>query len=1488
MSWQTAAVRYVSIGERSARFRDLVLPFTLENEPVESVIWMPNGGGKSSLMSLKSAVILPAARDFTGAGRETGEKRPRRLDDYVASGDTSHTVIEWTADDTTTLLGQRHRLLTGAVYEWPERRRPGSEHDARLNKLWWSAVPSPGILDVTTLPVRADRLLTLSQFRDGLRQLNSEHPELQIRIAPTQNAWEDQLGELGIDTALYRYQARMNTSEGGIAKVFKFNTVRDFVDLIVDVIAHPDQAGDCGRVVGQHAKNLFRRPALETEREFLTEARAILDDLAAAHATVDAAVAERDTARSHAGTLRASLAMGAALSASRAEQRTREAQTASERASEARRERGRLEGVRAELLLRAARERQARAEQAVSAAEKAERFARAELAAWAAAGPLAQAAGHDAAAERLREALRPERAQRVDLATRHDVAATAVRCLLEQAAQRLDAEARQARDKAHAATERGAAVAEQLRIARTEMSAAERASAGAQALLDDHERALSAARRAGILGADESPAVARAGHESRAADADAAVARHAAERDRQREQASQAAAEATTHAVDATRLAAESEQASEHEGRLRDAHDALAGHSRLVALAEAERVIDVWGDAARVRSALTDAARSFEAQALAEAVEAADDERLIAGVDRTGLLPGQVATTAAAQALTHSGVTAETAWDVLARDYAAEARATAAETRPDVVSGVVVQDEPACERAVALLASSPTLTHIPVVTAADLARAAHGALGNAALPAVPLHPGLHAPAQAQSAAETMRADAADRDRRRADLTDRARADQDLLRRLSAFLAEHPHSDSLTRATAATAAARHGAQSAAAERSGAEARAAEHTMLAEHAQQLQQEAERERGNATRAADACRNLEAAAARVNSHHEALELARAAEQDARRRIETLEDTGQALTVEAADAAAERREKNTQAGQTRAQAGAIALVGGNTDRVDDVAVAALAARGLSDTLAGYEALHQQWQTASSSSVLEANLAAAERSAADARTRARQALSGYDGDPDAVLTQAEEYAREHTAESCHIRQRDFASAVEGALVATTRARGSLEAANAVLSNCEAVHARAQRVSGTIAFTSPEEAEGRAEVLAAEIGALSSRETALGNERAELEARAREDSTHADSLRDLAERLPAAVDSQGKTPLEVDLPEARGRVSAALGALAAAAEAMTRAQERRADVARLGLQLAGRHRYQELPLAVRDRLADTDVAGLSTRADQYSREVQVRLAQVDELLVQIGQDETRVSQLVAMHVRQILTGLAGAARASVLPPGLGELSGKQFMNLRFANPSEDELSSRVGQEILALLDAARGDAKSLPSGETVLRRCVHAAVGSRGFRAEVLKPNEHMLEQRVNVTDVGRFSDGEKLTTCVLLFCAFARMREHGRAVAGTGATGTLMLDNPFGQASTAQLVALQLAVARAQRVHLVYATGLEDMGALLQFRRLIRLRNRKPVGGTDGHVQLEDGGARRGEVTAVTVVRPDGPVPAELSTSSGNGRRETS
>jgi hypothetical protein len=124
VTYKLAALRFRSVGERSARFQDLTLTFTAPtdggSEPQDSVIWLRNGGGKSSILSLLYALLLPRAADFMGRSVK------RSLTDYIDGGDTAHVIAVWEpAGASHTLLGEADGLLvTGAVQEWADLRRP--------------------------------------------------------------------------------------------------------------------------------------------------------------------------------------------------------------------------------------------------------------------------------------------------------------------------------------------------------------------------------------------------------------------------------------------------------------------------------------------------------------------------------------------------------------------------------------------------------------------------------------------------------------------------------------------------------------------------------------------------------------------------------------------------------------------------------------------------------------------------------------------------------------------------------------------------------------------------------------------------------------------------------------------------------------------------------------------------------------------------------------------------------------------------------------------------------------------------------------------------------------------------------------------------------------------------------------------------------------------------------------------------------------------
>ena len=64
MTHHLARLRLANVGQASARFNDLTLDFTDGTKPADSVLWLRNGGGKSTILSLFLSTLLPRKYDF--------------------------------------------------------------------------------------------------------------------------------------------------------------------------------------------------------------------------------------------------------------------------------------------------------------------------------------------------------------------------------------------------------------------------------------------------------------------------------------------------------------------------------------------------------------------------------------------------------------------------------------------------------------------------------------------------------------------------------------------------------------------------------------------------------------------------------------------------------------------------------------------------------------------------------------------------------------------------------------------------------------------------------------------------------------------------------------------------------------------------------------------------------------------------------------------------------------------------------------------------------------------------------------------------------------------------------------------------------------------------------------------------------------------------------------------------------------------------------
>lgn len=265
--------------------------------------------------------------------------------------------------------------------------------------------------------------------------------------------------------------------------------------------------------------------------------------------------------------------------------------------------------------------------------------------------------------------------------------------------------------------------------------------------------------------------------------------------------------------------------------------------------------------------------------------------------------------------------------------------------------------------------------------------------------------------------------------------------------------------------------------------------------------------------------------------------------------------------------------------------------------------------------------------------------------------------------------------------------------------------------------------------------------------------------------------------------------------------------------------------------------------------------LRERLQQDVTA--PTRLATLLEDIQERQRQVAALLAESAEDQARVVDACTSTVEAVLDMVEEVARHSRLPHDLGNWSNQRFLTLDLRQRATgDELARRLSAEVdrlvTALPTAAAGRSGTLPEAIPLTKQLVLAALGGRGnITAKIIKPTPSPdTIERECVTEIKEFSDGERLTVSVLLYCTLAHMRATRRDRRSPGGVGTLVLDNPLGKANFGPFVDLQRRVAAAHGIQLLYTTGSNDLPALARFPLIIRTRNARDLRTKRRYVQI--------------------------------------
>lgn len=1455
--WQIRRIYLDRIGTTAARFIDVTIDLTDEQRgaPLDTILWLRNGGGKSTVMALLGALLRPARGDFLSAS-EHDRDRGRHLEDYVLGSDTAHVAVEWSESN-------GRRLVTGAVYEWNERTMPADptrDHD-RLNQGWYLFAPVAGRFELDRLPfMTANKQTGIDAFLSQIRPFATATDAV---VSRKQSDWLRALDDRGIDAELWRTVLEMNKSEGGIQHQFLFSSADDFVRYLLRLIVDPSEPEGVAELLRKVTAALARRPDTLAELWFASEAIERLSELDTAWRDDADARGLAAIAEGQAQNLRLGLRAGQSVAL---EERDL-AGAIRDDVQRARREHDSAAEVARhtafEYLRLAAVSREEQASARITAAVAAKTASETALDAWTIANNVAALDAATARAARLDADLRAATADAEPLRVRFEQAAAILGALLDRHASEADAAATIA--DATASREREAA-----EKARTDelTAAAARARAEARAAeltrlhaaLDDE---ISRARADAMLAEAETPIEAqqRLVVEDEAAAADRA---HAVEEIGQVEAHTTAA---TARAKELGQEAAEMKTTVAGARRAREELGELvagvAAEARLADLLGADEIEPV-GMAPTLVSALRAAMSRLDREITDLGVQGAEDLRAIAALDsEEGLLPPVLDLVRALDMLAAEKIAAIPGWHYLAR-LAPERRTAAFLAAPELAGGVLVADEADLTHARELLGDSdlgPT-SIVALGSTAELERVAEAGEGASRF-VVPPNRALYDRERARDErgrrgeAEQLRA------QQRDDIGQRRNADGDLIARITHLVSVCPPG----------------------------------TIEALDGQIESLDARLVAIRADEASTAQRIAALAAARKR----AVERREAATEKQRRLARSIDRVSE-LARRWTAAEATRDEAATLPGVIKTETAAEASAGETFVAARDAAAVAVSQRAEQQEAArGFR--RRRGVLPDGLPVVDPGKAMLASATADADAAKATWDAQTTGSPLARLVEEAEADRVRLTAELETKDeptialaRSYLSTSEGADAAgrdrgLRAQRAAFQAAAGELAAAESEHreakvevdrySREDRERHRQIEQEPESRE-QALALAEDQRLIQERMNRLVTEDdAKLDAtKKRHDELdgRAKNLDDLAQliTLPELEDPEPTEPWGGSIDAARSRVHTLLGDIEQAADEARRTHAVLEDERAKILAWSGDTAFTRVPAEVVSRFrSERVVEELGPEAAAFREDFALRRTDLEAALAALDEHRANVVTRAMGMVTEALGDIDRFSRLSALPEGLGAWGGKRFIEVHIRptiDRSEPVMRDRIGREIDRIIES-----KSEARGMDLLWRAVFAVAGEGGFTARILKPSPAQSLDRVPIEAMHKWSGGEKVTTSLLLFVTVAKLRARNRGKAATGA-GALVLDNPLGTANYVNFLDLQRAVARAAGVQLVFLTAVADMKAVGRFPRVARLRNVANRGRDYVTVAGYDRGAEElpGELTVTHGQRLADPLPLGL------------
>lgn len=1397
---------YVSgAGNESARFNQLLVDLRDRHEwqPQNTIIWLRNGGGKTTLISLFYCIFIPKVSDFLGLKNGKGAK----LEDFVRENELAIIATEWQPSNP-----EAPRRTVGVVVLKTSRE---------LKRLFFSFNETKTTsFSFQSLPVRglSEPAGSYDAFRDTLNEAMRAHPAIELVLTENQTSWIKHLDEIGLDTELFRTHLLMNAQEGGAADIFKIKSSEDFVKKFLHLAYDESSTEEIEKGLQGFKEKRESAPHYAKSIEFGETLVRLLAPFANDVAKRKAARLQQTDLHGEVAEFRLAVQTKRSELDSAISNLSNEIDGYATIMDEKGRDQRRLAGSARGYRTLGKRKKVEETREEFNSAVEIERKARLELAILKAAKEFAavRALDREYAAlsrerQKLHEDLRPQLEDLQKLGARLSAAWT-----------RRIADLTAAHELAKEQVQATNADIEERNIRRAELSsdimAAEKDMEAARKAIRAYEEAHRRLRAADAILANEnaSDAVDRLKSEAWSLDNSIEALKvtigtlHVRVKD------------ARTRLKDlnavSSKAGAEIERA---ETKLTEEEARRTQIERLPIVAEVVVGGEVDLRNPFLRSRLGGIAEEAQAKLIQIGVLSADDRRDDVSLDKYGLLAPSADVEALISRLAAIGIkTAIPAYHWLAEHFPAERAAELLEANPSACSGILIQDRGEFEKARAELKSAAIRSPIvlfssnPTVDASGLTDVV--VVG-------PEEAGMYSKQQAVQSQSAIVSRRDERSTQQGEYESRRAAAQAAGTRIGDFLRDYPEERvqgwqaELEEARRQFAECQQAITATTTELEILDSEIAEKTELRTTQTGRRNEVAKLESNVSDfIRDHEQNIENQREQFTEMSTRVDELNRDREDNRIQIERLRDVLKEL---------EKSERSQEYACREAQGEKMKLppdyigeqVSSEAGRPEDIqpefTLAVASYRGLlkgSDLDGKIEAkgeelsgARRRLEQASVNLPPERIASASEAADIDSEIAEQENFTGSAGEKRAVAKEHYDAAsRENPADS------DFKA---GSLIDASR-----ESQPATSEECISVAS---------------EYEAQAQVIGEEFDAAKQAKLAAERSKERKETELLRYKQILNGLPDVPEAL--VPHSQFSGVAEQDA--------------AIISELAGRLTRNSTELDRLEKSIDGRFENQIQPhilhpdydafrIEFRNRLKFLHKEDIASRAEDLAGEIQTAVETCKNDLDHEEQHRQIIIEQLDEIVQRATKLLSQASEVSRMPTESGAWAHQPF--LRINVPKKSDKAERAHYLNLAMQNWY--DTNSIPHGHVLAFQCLLAVCGTKTIGIKMLKPEYVPVATTHDIVEMMKFSDGEKLTAAIVLYCVLVRLRARQRAkqfLLTAGDSGLLLLDNPIGKATLDEFVDLQVRVARMMGVQLVYATGIGAESALKHFAHIVRLKN---------------------------------------------------